>query len=230
MKGKIIVIEGTDCSGKETQTNLLVNILKERNIPFFKTSFPVYDTPTGKIIAGPFLGKKIISSTYFDELPQNVEPKVASLYYAADRLYNIKPIEEAINEGKIVILDRYVGSNMAHQGCKLNSKEKRIEMYNWLEKLEYEFLNLPKPDVTLFLYMPYEKSLELKLNREEALDEVEKDKEHLIKAERTYKELAQMYNYYTIDCVEENQVKSIEQIHKDIVDTIIKNNIIEGLI
>jgi dTMP kinase len=112
MKGKLIVIEGTDCSGKETQTKLLVKYLKENNTKVFTMSFPNYDSPTGKIIGGPFLGKSYISEGYFPEGAPNVDPKVSSLYYAADRLYNLPIIQKKLNEGYIVILDRYVYSNM----------------------------------------------------------------------------------------------------------------------
>ena len=142
MKGKLIVIEGTDCSGKETQTKLLVKYLKENNTKVFTMSFPNYDSPTGKIIGGPFLGKSYISEGYFPEGAPNVDPKVSSLYYAADRLYNLPIIQKKLNEGYTVILDRYVYSNMAHQGGKWKTKEERDEMYNWLSKLEFDLLEL----------------------------------------------------------------------------------------
>ena len=90
MRGKLIVVEGTDCSGKETQTNLLMKILENNDIPVTKFSFPNYESPTGKIIAGPYLGKPYVSNSWFKEGAVNVEAKVASLYYAADRLYNIE--------------------------------------------------------------------------------------------------------------------------------------------
>ena len=87
--GKIILIEGTDCSGKETQSNILEENLIKDGYKVFKMSFPVYDSPTGKIVGGPYLGKESISSGWFKEGANNVPAKVASLYYAADRLYNV---------------------------------------------------------------------------------------------------------------------------------------------
>ena len=85
MKGKLIVIEGTDCSGKETQTNLLMKKLESDNISIVKFDFPNYDSPTGRIIGGPYLGKEYICPSWFTEGAVNVDPKVASLYFAADR-------------------------------------------------------------------------------------------------------------------------------------------------
>ena len=100
-KGKIIVIEGTDCSGKETQSKKVIENLKEYNFKYF--AFPNYDSPTGKIIAGPYLGKESVCEGWFPEGAANVSFKIASLYYAADRKYNIDKIEEMLNEGYNVI-------------------------------------------------------------------------------------------------------------------------------
>ena len=90
MKGKIIVIEGTDCSGKETQSILLEKRLIEENIKCIRFDFPNYNSPTGKIVGGAYLGKKEISNSYFEEGATNVDPYIACLYYAADRKYNIE--------------------------------------------------------------------------------------------------------------------------------------------
>ena len=156
-KGKIIVIEGTDCSGKETQTSLLVQRLRKEGRKIERMSFPDYDTPTGKIVGGPYLGKKYICDGYFSEGAAAVDPKVACLYYAADRRYNMGRILDLINQGIDVVLDRYVESNMGHQGGKIFDKEERLKLYKSLEDLEYGFLELPRPDFTIFLYMPYKK-------------------------------------------------------------------------
>lgn len=214
----LISIEGTDCSGKETQSNLLYEKLKE-SYNVFKTSFPIYESATGKIVGGPYLGKTSISECLFKEGAANVNPKVASLYYAADRLYNINAINEHLKNNDIVLLDRYVESNMAHQGGKIYDSKSRNEIYEWLYKLEYELLELPKPDLTIFLYMPYEYSLELKKNRTE-LDQHELSKEHLINAEKAYLELAHKYNFKIINCIKNNTIRSIEEINKEIFDII----------
>ena len=216
MRGKLIVIEGTDCSGKETQTKLLVDKLDKINIKCVRLSFPMYDTPTGKIVGGPYLGKDYICDGWFDEGAVNVDPMVSSLYYAADRKYNIWVILEDLKNGINVVLDRYVYSNMAHQGGKMDSSHSRMEMFRWLEKLEFDLLDLPKADIKVFLHMPYEKSLELKKNRVEKLDQNESNKEHLINAEVAYIELANEYKFHTIECASLDRIKTIDEIQDEL--------------
>lgn len=213
--GKIILIEGTDCSGKETQSNLLKEKLEKAGYKVFKMSFPVYDSPTGKIVGGPYLGKPSISPGWFKEGANNVPAKVASLYYAADRLYNINIIKEYLEKDYLVLLDRYVTSNMAHQGGKIKDKEERLKMFKWLEKLEYEFLELPRPDIKIFLHLPYEYSKELSKNRIE-LDEHERSEENLRNAEHAYLEMAELYNFIKIECFNNQEIKSIEDISEEI--------------
>ena len=138
MRGKLIVIEGTDCSGKETQTNKLMDKLNNDGVKIVKYCYPNYDSPTGKIVGGPYLGKKYICDGWFSEGATNVDPKVASLYYAADRRYDLVNIKEKLDNGYNVILDRYVYSNMGHQGGKILDKDERFKMYEWLETLEFK--------------------------------------------------------------------------------------------
>ncbi|NLM62752.1 MAG: thymidylate kinase [Mollicutes bacterium] len=216
MRGKLIVVEGTDCSGKETQTNLLIKKLNEKNISVVKFQFPNYESPTGKIIGGPYLGKEKICSSWFEEGAVNVDPKVASLYYAADRLYNISKINEMLNRGVNVILDRYTYSNMGHQGGKIENKEERLKMYEWLEELEFKFLKLPIPDIKIFLHMPYKYSLILKSNCKDSPDEHEKNENHLKNAEQAYIEIADKYNFKTIKCYKNDEIKTIEEIHDEL--------------
>lgn len=222
MKGQLIVIEGTDCSGKETQTNLLMEKLTEAGIPIVKFSFPNYDSPTGKIIGGPYLGKEHIMETWFLEGATNVHPKVASLYYAADRYYNIKNIKEMLDEGKHVILDRYTYSNMGHQAGKLKSYEERIKMYEWVEQLEFGLLELPIPNICVFLHLPYNYALILKQNRKEKPDGHEINENHLKDAERAYLEIAQKYNFKTIKCYQTEKIRTIEDINNELYNYIIK--------
>ena len=177
MKGKIIVIEGTDCSGKETQSILLEKKLNELGKKCVHFGFPMYDTPTGKIVGGPYLGNPDISNGFFPEGADKVDPHIASLYYAADRKYNMSKILPYLEDGYYVILDRYTTSNLAHQGSKIHDKDERFLMYQWIDKLEYWLLQLPKPDRTIFLHMPYQNSLELKKNRK-SLDEHQRSAQH----------------------------------------------------
>lgn len=216
MKGKIIVIEGTDCSGKETQSKKIIENLKQYNFKYF--SFPNYDSPTGKIVGGPYLSKKHICEGWFKEGAAAVDPKIASLYYAADRKYNIAFIEELLEAGYNVILDRYFYSNMAHQGGKISDKEERFEMYKWLEELEVKLLQLPIPDIRIFLHVPYEVSLEIRKNRKEEFDQHESNPNHLINAEKAYLEIAQLYNFKTIECTKDGKMLSVEQINKQLCE------------
>ena len=216
MKGKIIVIEGTDCSGKETQSKLLEQRLKEENLKCVRFSFPMYDTPTGQIIGGDYLGKPEISPSLFKEGALNVDPYVVCLYYAADRKYNLPKIEEYLKNDYYVILDRYTTSNLAHQGSKIKDPDERFNMYQWIDKLEYWLLKLPKPDVTIFLHVPYEKTIDMHNNRE-SIDEYEKSEEHLKSAEDAYIELSELYNWHRIECVENDVLRSIEDINNEII-------------
>ena len=220
MRGKLIVIEGTDCSGKETQTKLLVEKLNRINIKCERFSFPMYDSPTGKIVGGPYLGKEYISEGWFPEGAINVDPKVASLYYAADRKYNINKIIDLINNGVNVILNRYSYSNLAHQGGKIKDKEERFKMYDWLDKLEFDLLELPHADIKVFLHMPYEAALILKRNREEGMDQHESSREHLIAAENAYLEIASIYGFKTIECNDGKEPRKIEDINDELYNYI----------
>lgn len=208
MTGKIIVIEGTDSSGKETQTKLLEKSLQKEGIKCVHFAFPMYDTPTGRIIGGDYLGKEEFGESLFAEGTRNVDPKVVCLYYAADRKYNWSKIEDFLKQGYIVILDRYTTSNLAHQGSKLNTQEERFNMYQWIDKLEYWLLQLPKPDKTIFLHVPYEYSLKTK--------SVEEQK----RAEEAYIELSELYNWDRVECVKEGKLRSVEDIHKEILDIV----------
>ena len=217
MKGKLIVIEGTDCSGKKTQIKRVVERCKEKGIKVYNYSFPRYDTPTGKIVGGPYLGKSYICDEWFPEGATNVDALVASAYYAADRRYNIKEIVNHLNNGDIVLLDRYVESNMAHQGGKLKTKEERLKMYEKLDELEFGIMELPRPDAVIFLYMPFEYAAILKQSRAESADQHEASKEHLAKAEQAYLELTEKYGYIKIDCVKDDVIRTIDDISDEVM-------------
>ena len=215
MKGKLIVIEGTDCSGKETQSDKLIERLKSDGIRVEKIAFPMYDTPTGKIVGGPYLGKEYICHGWFSETAPNVDPKVAALYFAADRRYNMPKVKKLLDEGVNIIADRYVYSNMAHQGGKIEDTNERMNMYAWLDILEFKLLELPKPDIAIFLHMPYEFSKKLKENRAEAPDAHELNEKHLKMAENAYVELSSVYKWETVECAT-NTLKTVEEINDEV--------------
>lgn len=223
MKGKLIVIEGTDCSGKETQTKLLVERLKKEGKKVANLAFPMYETPTGRIIGACLIGKPHMCKEYlksdhgfFPEGGGEVDSLTALLYYAADRRYNVDIINKYLSEGYTLIIDRYVPSNMAHRGGMIELEEERLKMYQKIEKLEYDILELPKPDQVIFLYLPFEYASILKQNRKEEADETEKDTHYLKRGEEAYLELAKMYNYDKVMCVDNSRIKTIEEIHEEV--------------
>lgn len=227
MRGKLIVIEGTDCSGKETQSNLLVNKLNDMGIKSKKLSFPNYETATGKIIGSCYLGKEDLCKKYlkdnngwFKEGASNVDGMVSSLYYAADRKYNIMECESLLSQGINVILDRYTFSNMAHQGGKIIRQEERFQFFKKIETLEFDILNLPKPDLVILLYVPFQVTLDLQKKRCESLDQNEKDKKHLKRAEQTYLELKALYHFRMVECTKNNKMRNIEAIHHEVLSLV----------
>lgn len=214
----LITFEGTDCSGKETQSNLLVEALKNCGKSVKKFSFPCYDSPTGKIIAGPYLGK---NGDPFFKSPSTLDPKVASLYFVADRVYNIEPIKKALKKYDCVIIDRYVYSNMAHQGCKLQKKD-RSDFFNFIDRLEFDLLKLPKPDLVIFLYLSIPCISSLLNKRNEKQDAHECDKTYLKRAEQTYLELCKKYNFKKILCEKNGKLLSKQEISGKILQIIKK--------
>ena len=219
MKGKYIVIEGCDSSGKETQSKLLEKRLTEQGYKCLRFSFPMYDTPTGKIIEESYLNKR--GNGVFPEGASNVDPYIAALYYAADRKYNINKIIEYYNEGYYIILDRYITSNMAYQGSKILDKDDRFYMYQWIDKLEYWLLKLPQPDKTILLDIPIEHILSLEKNKE-TIDDIERDKEYLQRSIDSYIELSELYGWNKINCIKDGKVKTVEEINDEILKIILE--------
>ena len=227
---KLIVLEGTDGSGKETQSKLLVDKLNSVGIKSTIISFPMYDSPTGKIIGACYLGKEEMckdllkeSKSFFEEGSSNVDPITSSLLYAADRRYNLKVLEQAKEEYDVIILNRYIYSNMAHQAGKIENKSERTYMFQMLDNLEFNICRMPRPDKIIFLHVPCEIALELRKKRKEKLDANEKSIEHLKNAEETYLLLADYYGFDTINCLDkDNKMRKAEDIHEDIYNIIEK--------
>ncbi len=211
--GKIIVIEGVNDSGKETQSKLLAKTLKQEGYKVVEFSFPMYKSPTGKIFKDCVLGKN--GNGYFEEGYENLDPYVVCLYTAADRKYHKEKIEKYLKNDYIVILNRYTSSNMAHQGSRYSDSEERFYMYQWIDKLEYWLLKLPKPDCTILLKVPA-KYLNQLSEKQVAFNFQEDifDQDSVLKA---YIELSELYNWDSIDCVSNNKMKSVEEIHEEIM-------------
>lgn len=218
MRGKIIEIEGTDCSGKGTQSKLLCERLNKNGKKTSLFSFPMYDTPTGKIVGGPFLGKTDIcpEGSWFIDGADNVSKKISATLYIWDRAYNIPKVMEALETGNVVF-DRYADSNLAYNASNIKDKKQRFKMYKWMETMEYKMFGNPKADIRILLYVPSAISQKLKDQRQnKTTDEYEKDKDLLKRAEVAYLELAKRNKYKVINCVEDGKLLPIEVIHEKI--------------
>ena len=209
MKGKLIVIEGTASSGKQTQAKLLTERLNSIGLTSEIKSFPDYESPTGQIIENCLLGKN--TPSLFNEGVNNIPPQVAALYYAADRAYNIDKINSLLDEGINVILDRYVESNMAYQAAKFTTDYDQINTLLWMEQLEFNLLDLPKPDKVIFLYLPYQ----YRDNHNEYDD-------HAKNIEKVYSLMAERYHFEIINCIKEDKIRTKEDINEEIF-VLIKN-------
>lgn len=210
MLGKIISIEGGDGSGKETQTKILFERLNREGYACEKMSFPRYNTPTGRIIGQCYLGKKDLGEdiAWFGD-PTKVNPKIASSYYAIDRLAALPEIEEIIDSGKHLILDRWVETNMAHQASKETDLSKRLEIRDFIRALEYDVFRLPKPDITIFLDIPFNVARELTERRGIALDGHESNLEYLKNTNKIFQELSEFYSWKKIECAPERTIDSL---------------------
>lgn len=218
-KGKFIVIDGTDGSGKGTQTDLLVNSLKEKGLKVMTTDFPQYGKPSAHFV------EKYLRGEY--GTAEEVGAKRASLFYALDRFDVSKQIKDWIDEGYIIISNRYVSANMGHQAGKIKDIKKRDEFLDWLNELEFEIFQIPKPDEIIFLYVPPEvgqKLVDQKSEREYTKgmkrDIHEADINHLKDASEAYKYVADKFNWKTINCAEDDEILTREKIHQDILSIV----------
>jgi dTMP kinase len=214
-KGPFIVIEGTDGSGKSTQTALLVDRLKQEGKKVETTDFPQYNNFSGAFVA------KYLRGEY--GTAQEVGAYRASVFYAVDRYDKSFEIRHWLKQGRFVISNRYVSANMGHQTGKIKGKKAQDRFLDWLENLEYSIFNIPKPDLTILLYVPPEigqKLVDAKAIRQytkgKKRDIHEADLKHLIDAAKAYKYVAKKYGWLVIDCTENNRLLSREEIHEKI--------------
>lgn len=220
--GKLFVIDGTDGSGKQTQSSLLKERLKKEGIDFRAVSFPNYDSPSSALV-------KMYLEGEFGANAQEISPYIASTFYAADRYATFKiEFEEYYNNGGIIIADRYTTSNMIHQAGKIKDDKEREKFLNWLWDFEFNLYGLPIPTEVIFLNMPLEYSKKLMENRENKIThETKKDihessKEHLQSAYNEACKLAKKYNWYEIKCVKEDKIRTVEDINDEIYNVITK--------
>ena len=211
--GKLIVIEGTDGSGKSTQFKLLSQRLENENYKFQKLVFPQYSEPSSALIR-MYLGGE------FGDSPSDVNAYAASAFYAVDRYASYKKVwGQWYEDGGLILSDRYTTSNAVHQASK-EPAEKQGEFLKWLYEFEYDRLGLPAPDLTIYLDVPTDFTEKMMRSREAATntqaDIHEKDLAYLATCRRTGKTAAAFYNWTVIDCVRDGEMRSIEDIHEEI--------------
>jgi len=218
--GRLIVIEGIDGSGKNTQAQLLVQNLREKGFKVSTISFPDYQSFFGKEIAsylnGEFGGLKAL------------HPKLISMLYAGDRLLSKPKMLQALEDNHYLIADRYISSNACHQSCMLDNEAERNQLIDWIMDLEYNHYQLPKPAATIFLNVPplFSDELVLKKAAREYTtlkkDLHEGDKQHLIQAHAAYIKLATTQpDWHIVECVEGNELRSIESISIDLLNKVL---------
>ena len=221
MKGKLVVIEGNDSSGKKTQSELLIKRLKKEGYKTAYFDFPNYNSKTGKKIAA-YLRRE------FGNLDE-VSPYFAASLYAEDRAASRDKIAKQLKQNKVVVINRYVLSNKAHQSVKIKDKKERENFFKWVNELEYKKNKLPEEDILVYLYVPVKIIVEW--NKKRKKREYLKGKEdihetnviYLKKVEKQYLELVEKNKkYIKISCVEKNRALSVKDIHKKIWDIVKK--------
>jgi dTMP kinase len=219
-RGKFIVLEGIDGSGKRTQLELLAQALADRAISSERVSFPNYSGFYGKMVARFLNGE-------FGAL-EAVDPHFSAILYAGDRLESRPALEAALASGKTLLADRYIGSNLAHQGARV-APAKRGEFLAWLRELEYSIYGLPAEDLVIYLRLPVEQAHHLiakKSKRDYTTrqrDLQEENRGHLAAAAEVYEELARQPNWAKVDCVgpTDSEMRSPQAIHQDILTLVV---------
>ncbi len=212
----IIVIEGTDGSGKATQTKLLLESLTAQGYKCGTISFPNYPSPSCapvKMYLGGELGQDA----------NCLDAKQASSLFAVDRLLTMHNVD--VDSYDYLILDRYTPSNMIHQACKTNSFEECDECLEWLDNFEYNDLKLPRPDKVVFLDVPVEVSLMLaharaNLKNGEKKDIHENNTRYMKKAYNCAKYVARKYNWDVVNCAPNGELLSIDEIHEKVLNSV----------
>ena len=211
--GKLIVIEGTDGSGKSTQFRLLTDRLESEQVKFQKLVFPQYSEPSSALIR-MYLGGE------FGKSPSDVNAYAASAFYSVDRYASYRKVwGKWYEEGGLVVSDRYTTSNAVHQASK-EPEDKREDFLNWLYDFEYDKLGLPRPDLVIYLDVPTDFTEKMLRHRESETnthaDIHEQDMQYLATCRRMGRAAAEHYGWTVIRCIRDGAMRSMEDIHEEI--------------
>lgn len=213
LKGKLIVIEGTDGSGKTVQWRMLAEHFRARGDTVSLVDFPQYDKNSSGLL-GNYL-REVYGGV------ADVSPYAASLFYAIDRFdlaYNVRGnMRDWLDAGNIVLANRYVASNGGHQGGKIQEVAALKEFLHWLFDTEYRILGIPRPDINVFLDVPLSVSQKLREKRGAAFrDAHEADEQHLIDADRAYRAMIMEFpdDFVVIECTRGGEILDKEIIHE----------------
>ena len=211
--GKIIVIEGTDGSGKSTQFRLLSEHLQKEAVEFKHIVFPRYSEESSALIR-MYLGGE------FGKKPTDVNAYAASSFYAVDRYASFKKDwGQWYEDGGLVLSDRYTTSNAVHQASKEQGQAQK-DFLEWLYDFEYDKLGLPRPDLVIYLDVPTDYTERLLRHREQdtntQADIHEQDMQYLATCRKTGRTAADYYGWTVIECVRDGAMRSIEDIHAEI--------------
>jgi len=224
-RGKLIVIDGTDGSGKATQVKLLVQSLRKEGWRVKVLDFPDYYSN----FFGKFIGH-CLSEQYYNFV--RVHPKIASVLYAADRFESKSKIDKWLKEGNMVIANRYASANQIHQGGKIANTKKREDFIKWLAEMEYKVFKIPKPDAVFYLSLPMKVISKLIKERNKnsvrnylgnKKDLVEKDKNYMENSHKSALWLSMTQkNWIKVDCMKDDALNTRENIHQEIYEKVKK--------
>jgi dTMP kinase len=211
-RGKLLAVEGIDGAGKQTQVEMLAEALRRLHARYLQLSFPRYQSFFGRAVASYLAGE-------FGPLSQ-VNPHFSAMLYAGDRLQAKEQLESALASGRTVLADRYVGSNLAHQGARVDPA-RRDDFLNWIRQLEYEVFGLPREDLVIYLRIPVEEARRRMALRARKLarDIQESDLRHLGQAAAVYDGLARAEGWSVIECFDAatGHPRPRDEIHREIL-------------
>lgn len=214
-QGRFIVIDGTDGAGKTTQFKLLQDTLKESGYEVETADFPQY----GQKSAGAV-------EEYLNGKYGQVNPYASSIFYAVDRFDASFKIRTWLEEGKIVVSNRYVTASAGHQGGKIEEESQRVQFFKWLDQLEYNIFGIPKPDLNIILHVPAEIAQQLVDQKDVSMrayadgkkrDIHEADLNHLKNAERVYLQIAGLFpNTKLVECMDGERLMNPQEVHNKV--------------